>query len=147
MKQDISQKKQSSLLKIVFNIWSYAAAATIATLFIWRFIVWFLVGAIGEILATIVNAVVLIIILIFAMRIAVKTVLAKTVILKKDITKVSIGVALIFVVGQILLSVYYLRSDSMGLTKIINFITTDIGVFFIVYLWLKRLVKTNDITA
>jgi len=147
MEKNISPKKQSSLLKIVFNIWSYAVAAMIATLFIWRFIAWFLVSAIGEIPAIIVNSVGLLIILIFAIRIAVKTVLAKTVVLRKDIIKISIGVALIFVAFQILLGIYYLRSDSMGLNQIINFVTTDIGVFVIVYLFLKKLVKTNNITT
>ncbi len=146
MEQNISQKNQSSKLKVVFNIWSYAVAAMVATLFIWRFIAWFLVSVMGETLAAVVNSVVLIIILIFAMRIAVKTVLAKTVILRKDITKISMGVALMFVGLQILLTIYYLYLNSMGLSYIINFATTDIGVFFTVYFWLKKLIKTDNTT-
>jgi len=144
MEQNTTQKTQSNKLKIIFNIWSYAFASMIASLFIWRIFAWLLVGIIGEIPATILNSIVLIAILIFAMRIAVKTVLAKTIILKEDITKISIGVALIFVAFQVLLAIYsYFRLNSIDLVQIGNFVITDIAVFLIVYLWLKKLIKAN----
>lgn len=80
---------------------------------------------------------------VYAIRLGVKSALKKSVILQKDIIKISVGVAMVTVALQliiILLSFSFLERGPT-LTRYLQFIGANIGYFVITYFWCKKLIQ------
>jgi len=138
--QNTSAKPTKSIVWIVQTIWVniiivgliFAVIVTALSSFIpgtggqfWQIIIW---------LASISVSV-------YAIRLGAKSVLKKSIIPKEDIVKISIWVAMVAVIGELVLIALGLViiGELVEPTRLLEFIGADVLYFAITYFWLKKL--------
>jgi hypothetical protein len=137
MEQNTSQTTKKSKIWVIGNIWSYIIAYSVAFGIIWRIISWLLfryVG-IGENFINILGWLVTAAVVIFGVRIGIRMVLKKCVILREDILKISVGVTVVLIIFQVIVTILF---NLLSLTQIAKLAAIDISLFFITYYWLKK---------
>ena len=89
-------KVQKSKFWVIGNIFAYTIVGLIVISVAWGLSAWLLVGFVGENIISILNWFIVIFALVFSIRTAVKMIMGETIIFRKDIIKISIGVTIFF---------------------------------------------------
>jgi len=144
MEQDTLQKTKKSKIWIIGNIWSYIIVYSVAFGIIWRIISWlmFRYVGIGENFINILGWLVAAAVVTFGVRIGIKMVLKKSVIFREDIFKISVGVTVVLIIFQIIVTILF---NLLNLAQIAKLATIDIFLFFMTYYWLRKAVSRASI--
>ena len=135
MEQNILQKPQKSKFWVVVNIWSYIITYSVVIGIIWRIFAWSLSRFLSNNILIILDWLAVGIILVYASKMAIKIVLNKTIIPKEDIMNVSIGLTIVLVIIQVIVTIIY-KLFSFG--HIGELILIDVLLFSSSYYWLKK---------
>jgi hypothetical protein len=135
MEQNILQKPQKSKFWVVVNIWSYIITYSVVIGIIWRIFAWSLSRFLSNNILIILDWLAVGIILVYASKMAIKIVLNKTIIPKKDIMNVSIGLTIVLIIIQVIVTIIY-KLFSFG--HIGELILIDVLLFSSSYYWLKK---------
>ncbi len=135
MEQNTSQKPQKSKFWVIANIWSYIIVYLIVVGIIWRIISWLLSGFLGENILSILEWLIIAAVFFYSSKVGIRTVLNKAIIPRADIVKISIGLTMVFVIIQTIVTVIY---GLFNFGQIGKLIFIDVVLFFSSYYWLKK---------
>lgn len=137
--EQADQKIQKSKFWIIGNILRYTIIGLIAINVFWALSAWLLVDFIGENIVYILNWLVIIFALVFSIKRAVMMTVRNTIVLRKDIIPISVGVMMVFLVFQIVFIALRLANlDQIGQTILI-----DALLFSVPYYYLNKSVSKN----
>lgn len=148
--QNISEKPTKSTIWIVGTIWAniiIVGLILVVVLLVLNFLISHLFGLPGLIfvegwLWRVIMWLASISAFIYGIRLGVISVIKKSAVLKKDIVKISVWVAMVAIVGQLGLIIlnFSLTGTFIGISRLLEFIGANIGYFVITYFWFKKLV-------
>ena len=140
---NLNQKPAKNKIWIIATIWANIVIVGLILVVILQFLNVFLhqffITIIGQALLWLIG----IFVFVYAIRLGIKSVLKKTVIIKEDVIKISVGVVMVAVIFQLVFIVLGLIFLEIGptLNRYLEFIGADILYFIITYFWCKKLIK------